>query len=385
MKKLIGKIHLVLGLASGLVVFVVATTGAIWTFEQEISDWVYPYRRVAATGQPFLPPSALVQMARPHLGSRAVQAIDYPGPGRAAVVRAHTTDHHLPHQVYLDPYTGQVRHVKTSRGFFDLVLELHVNLLLGNFGRQLVHYATLFCLVLLVSGLVLWWPKNRPAAKQRLWFRWKAGLKWKRKNYDLHNILGFYASWIAVFVVITGLAWGFGWVNRGLYWLASGGAAYVDYADPKPGPGAGQSLPWPTLADRAYEQTVARYARPFASLSLYFPPDTAKTGAISGYINPSATTYYQSSSYYYHYRTGAPLLEEHFHQLNNGQKLRSLYYDIHIGKILGLPGQILVFLASLVVASLPITGFYVWYGRRYKAAAPARAPARRPAAQVAMK
>jgi uncharacterized iron-regulated membrane protein len=43
-----------------------------------------------------------------------------------------------------------------------------------------------------------------------------------------------------------------------------------------------------------------------------------------------------------------------------------MYYDIHIGKILGLPGQLLVFFASLIVASLPITGFYIWYGRKFK-------------------
>ncbi|MCU0448992.1 MAG: PepSY domain-containing protein [Bernardetiaceae bacterium] len=382
MKKLIGKIHLVLGLASGLVVFVVAITGAIWTFEQEISDWVYPYRRLAASGQPFLPPSELMRMAQPHLGNRAIQAIDYPGPDRAATVRARSADHQPPHEVYLNPYTAQVRHVKTSHGFFDLVLDLHVNLMLGQAGRQVVDFATLFCLVLLATGLVLWWPKNRPAAKQRLWFRWKNGLKWKRKNYDLHNILGFYASWVAVFVVITGLAWGFGWVNRGLYWLASGGAAYVDYADPKPAPEPGQPLPLATVADRAYQQTVDRYARPFANISLYFPPDTAKTGVISCYINPSAVTYYKSSSYYYHRHSGTPLLEEHFQQLNNGQKLRSLYYDIHIGKLLGLPGQLLVFFASLVVASLPITGFYVWYGRRYKAIA--RSSSKTRTARVAM-
>jgi uncharacterized iron-regulated membrane protein len=194
--------------------------------------------------------------------------------------------------------------------------------------------------------------------------------------------LGFYASWVAVFVVITGLAWGFGWVNRGLYWLASGGAAYVDYADPKPAPEPGQPLPLATVADRAYQQTVDRYARPFANISLYFPPDTAKTGVISCYINPSAVTYYKSSSYYYHRHSGTPLLEEHFQQLNNGQKLRSLYYDIHIGKLLGLPGQLLVFFASLVVASLPITGFYVWYGRRYKAIA--RSSSKTRTARVAM-
>ncbi len=42
-------------------------------------------------------------------------------------------------------------------------------------------------------------------------------------------------------------------------------------------------------------------------------------------------------------------------------------YDIHTGAILSLPGKILAFCASLICASLPITGFLLWWGRRKKA------------------
>ena len=41
-------------------------------------------------------------------------------------------------------------------------------------------------------------------------------------------------------------------------------------------------------------------------------------------------------------------------------------YDIHTGAIIGLPGKILAFCAGLVVASLPVTGFTIWWGRRNK-------------------
>lgn len=49
-----------------------------------------------------------------------------------------------------------------------------------------------------------------------------------------------------------------------------------------------------------------------------------------------------------------------------GTKLRRMNYDIHIGSILGFPGKVMAFLASLIGASLPITGFLVWYGRKFK-------------------
>ncbi len=41
-------------------------------------------------------------------------------------------------------------------------------------------------------------------------------------------------------------------------------------------------------------------------------------------------------------------------------------YDIHVGAVLGLPGKIMAFFASLIAASLPVTGFYVWCGRKKK-------------------
>lgn len=41
-------------------------------------------------------------------------------------------------------------------------------------------------------------------------------------------------------------------------------------------------------------------------------------------------------------------------------------YDIHVGSILGFPGKVLAFLASLIGASLPITGYLIWYGRKFK-------------------
>ena len=44
-------------------------------------------------------------------------------------------------------------------------------------------------------------------------------------------------------------------------------------------------------------------------------------------------------------------------------------YDIHVGAVLGLPGKILAFFASLIAASLPVTGFVIWWGRRKKSKA----------------
>jgi len=56
-----------------------------------------------------------------------------------------------------------------------------------------------------------------------------------------------------------------------------------------------------------------------------------------------------------------------FRDATIANKFNRMNYDIHVGAILGLPGKILAFFASLIAASLPVTGFYIWWGRRRKA------------------
>ena len=64
--------------------------------------------------------------------------------------------------------------------------------------------------------------------------------------------------------------------------------------------------------------------------------------------------------------SGQLLNKKTYADKNNGEKIRSLNYAIHSGGILGLPGKILAFFASLISASLPVTGFYIWWGRNNK-------------------
>ena len=100
--------------------------------------------------------------------------------------------------VYLNPFSGEVLKVKDAQaGFFPFILDGHFYLWLPHeIGQPVVATATLVFLVMLISGLFLWWPKNKKATKQRFSIRWNA--RWRRKNYDLHNVLGFYATWIAI-------------------------------------------------------------------------------------------------------------------------------------------------------------------------------------------
>jgi uncharacterized iron-regulated membrane protein len=98
-------------------------------------------------------------------------------------------------------------------------------------------------------------------------------------------------------------------------------------------------------------------------------PETAAS-PVSANANPNAETYWQLDYRYYDQYTLEELPVDHiygrYHEASVADKLLRMNYDIHTGAILGLPGKFLVFFASLLCASLPITGFVIWWGRKNK-------------------
>lgn len=364
LKKYIRLIHLWLGLMSGLVVFIVAITGAIWSFETEISDLIYSHRKVQVQVKPFITISEVKKIASPYLNK--INNINFLGKDRCIEVRQWERKNGIIENkyLYLNPYTGDILGKQLQgQSFFEVVLNLHMNLLLGEIGASIVKYATLIFLIIIISGLYLWWPKKRKGLKQRLTFDWKKTTKWKRKNFDLHSVLGFYALWITLFSVITALAWLFPWMDKAIYTTATLGETYKEYVEV-------YSISDSTFSGQAnidnfvFAQALNTYGKPFESVWFYLPQSEKETYSV--YVNPHPSKWHTAEEFYFDQRTGQLLKQVNDKNMTNGEIIRDMYYDIHIGKILGLPGQLLMFFASMIVASLPITGFYIWYGRRRK-------------------
>jgi uncharacterized iron-regulated membrane protein len=216
-KKAVGKIHLWIGFTSGLLVFVIAVTGCIYAFQKEIQDLIQPYRFVERQAREFLPPSVLRAAAEAHIPDKHMHAVQYLGLDRAAQVIYFSYEPDYYYVVYVNPYSAEVVHITDmSKDFFQFILDGHFYLWLPReIGQPMAASATLVFVVMLLSGMVLWWPRRKKDARQRFRIRWRA--KWRRTNYDLHNVLGFYVLSIALVFALTGLVWGFQWFANGLY------------------------------------------------------------------------------------------------------------------------------------------------------------------------
>lgn len=364
-KKAVGKIHLWLGFLSGLLVFIIAVTGCIYAFQKEIQDLTQPFRFVEQQSKQFLPPSVLKAAAEAKLPEKHIHAVQYLGPDRAALVIFYNIEPEYYYLAYVNPYSAEVLKVKDmSSDFFSIILDGHFYLWLPpEVGQPVVATATLVFVVMLVSGIVLWWPRKKKDATQRFRIKWKA--KWRRINYDLHNVLGFYSWAIALILAFTGLVWGFQWWADGLY-TAAGGEKNLEYSEPA------------SDTTNLYPDTTPAIDRIFALMQKQYPtaknievhiPET-KASVIGANANPDDETYWKLDYRYYDQHTLKELSVDHiygrFPEAKAADKLMRMNYDIHTGAILGLPGKFLAFFAGLICASLPVTGVYIWWGRKNK-------------------
>jgi uncharacterized iron-regulated membrane protein len=360
-----GKLHLWLGLTSGLVVFVIAVTGCIYAFQAEIQDMTQPYRFVEDQQQVLLPPSHLKGVAEKLLPGKHIHAVLYSGRERAAQVIFFSFNPEYYDIVYLNPYTAEVLKVKDMEAdFFHIVLDGHFYLWLpAEIGQPVAASFTLVFVVMLITGMILWWPRKKKDAKQRFTIKWNA--RWRRKNYDLHNVMGFYVLFIALILALTGLVWGFQWFANGVHQMAGGERSLI-YADPLADTSVSYTDNIPAI-DKVFYEMKKEYPEA-ESLEVHIP--FSAEYAIAANANPDIETYWKIDYRYYDQYTLKEVPVDHiygrFPEAKAADKLIRLNYDIHTGAILGLPGKILAFFASMICASLPVTGFMIWLGRRNK-------------------
>lgn len=373
-KKTIRTLHLWLGLSSGIIVFIIAITGCLYAFQDEIQNITEEYRFVKEQDLPFLLPSKLEGIARKELPNKNLHAIQYKGTTKSAeVIFFHYDEKNASNNYYqivhINPYSGEILEVNDMySGFFRWILEGHFYLWLPHeLGQTIMATATLVFVNMLITGLILWFPKNKKAAQQRFWFKWKEGIKWKRKNYDLHNITGFYVMSVAMIFAITGLVWGFPWFAYGYYTLIGGEKSLI-YEDPI----AVKATTIPTAKnpiDKVYLMMKNDY--PNAVSIEVHPPETS-TSSIAANANLDDGTYWKTDYRYFNRYTLKEQEVNHIYgklsHANTADKLMRMNYDIHTGAVFGLAGKTFAFLVSLLIASLPVTGFLIWYARRNKKA-----------------
>lgn len=353
-KNAILQIHLWLGLATGLVVFIVSVTGSIYVFEEEIRDFTQKEKLfVPAQQKPFVGIAAIVasfEKASKDANITLIR-INNSRPDATVVVRAGKKK-----EYFFNPYTAEL--VKKAKpDWLDIDEDLHRTLLLGEPGEFIMHWSVVIFVVMLISGLILWFPNQMRLLRQSLTIKWNASFK--RVNYDLHNVLGFYASGILLVIALSGLYFAFDGVKTGAAFLT--GTKITKPVKVKAVAKSFSSDSAPVKYDQIYTAAMTQY--PGAKETTF---SIRKTGDMRlKLVYPSEFSRKQNV-FFFDPVTLQMSKYKLYKDFKLADKLESSNYDLHTGQMFGMFGKIVAFIAALISASLPITGLIIWLKKKKK-------------------
>lgn len=377
LKKIFGWFHLWIGLIIGLVVVISFFPAAIFVWDSELTDWYHSDKVfVPEVKSAPLPLSELFKMAQRAFPERRVDDVQISHePDRSYVFTNYKksdnpgwtwmSEMDYYDEIYVDQYSGKVLgRIDKRYDWIFMTRMLHQCLLLRyEVGHLFVSVATLAIFVMIITGLVLWWPKNKAALKQRFSIKWNA--KWRRVNYDIHNVGGFYTYFFIFVLAVTGLVWSFNWWKNGIYRMLGNDPKQVWEKHQAPVLGElKSSLPIDLVLNDLKQKRDTWF---FVSIGLPENISDSSKKEIYGSVRfNNGTGWDEWDTYFYHPESGA-LIADHLHEDKTlGAKWRNSNYAIHVGSIYGLPTKILMCFAALFCAFLPVTGFMIWYGRRNK-------------------
>ena len=399
MKKIFRKIHLWLSVPFGLIITLVCFSGAMLVFENEVNEW---FRRdlyyVETVKESPLPMDKLLEKVATTLpDSVSVTGVSISSdPGRAYQVSLSKPRRA---SLYVDQYTGEVKGKSERSGFFMFMFRMHRWLLdsmnPGNegifWGKMIVGVSTLLLVFVLISGIVIWWTRTRKALKNSLKITATKG--WRRFWYDLHVAGGMYTLIFLLAMALTGLTWSFPWYRTAFYKVfgvevqqraAQGHEQKSDaqkrdtkLAAHREKKREGNEVRKGERSRRPENNHSDMYSvtSPFVYWQEIYDklrrqnPEYKQISISSGTASVSFNRFgNQRASDRYSFNTDNGEFTEtslYQHQDKSG-KIRGWIYSVHVGNWGGMFTRILTFIAALLGAALPLTGYYLWIKRLIK-------------------
>jgi uncharacterized iron-regulated membrane protein len=352
-KKAIRQIHLWLGLASGLIVFIVSITGFLYVFENEIREFSHKeYLHVPAMQKDFIGLKPIIENYERLEPKQKIAAIKIIKSEPNATVQISTKKKKT---YYFNPYDGTLVNQKGA-DWLNIVLEIHRTLLLGEVGGLIQAWSIVIFLIILITGLILWFPNQVRLLKQSLTIKWSGSFK--RVNFDLHQVLGFYASLFLLIIAFSGIYFKFD-TPKDIVGLVTGST--LRKGDEVLNTKKIDSTTIPVRYSKIYEDVNSKY--PGATLISFSIRKTGELRLRMIYPNKWARNH---NIMFYDGKTGQLLRTKLYKDNNAADLYEASNYDLHTGEFFGLTGKIIWSIVSLIGASLPITGFIIWWKKGKK-------------------
>lgn len=372
LKKTLFQVHWLFGITAGLVLALMGITGAIWSFQEELlRAFNAEVLKVEVRQEGVLPPAELVRRVETAQGDKVSMLwVDTREGNAARIFFTPAPGERRGELRYADPYTGELKGEVSGLGFFNFVLQLHRFLAVGDTGRQITGACTLMLIFFCLSGLYLRWP--RKALNWRTWLTLDWAKKGRAFNWDLHAVFGTWCLLFYLLFALTGLFWSYEWYRAGLNKLLADPPAA---GEQKRGEGRG-GRHGPPKVDKNAPPLVVDYDAIWANLK-----DAAGPGLATYNLRlppaggQPATLFYllQGADHERAFNTltldpASGQIKRHQRYSDSSFKAQLLQsvYALHVGSYFGLPGRIIVTVASLTMPLFFVTGWLLYLDRRRK-------------------
>ncbi|MDR3635874.1 MAG: PepSY domain-containing protein [Isosphaeraceae bacterium] len=201
--------HFYAGLFCVPFVTVLSISGAIYLFKPQVESWIDRHcDGLAIEGRP-ASAADQIRAALTAVPGSTLNAYEVPRDARASA-RVIVSQGGKATRVYVHPKTLKIlKTVDEDARFMRVLFRLHGELLMGNRGSAVVELAASWAIIMIVTGLYLWWPRKAKTFGGIVYPRLGGGSRifWR----DLHGVTGFWISGLALFLLLTGLPWAKFW------------------------------------------------------------------------------------------------------------------------------------------------------------------------------
>lgn len=394
------KIHWILGITAGIILLIVGVTGAILSFEKEIMKAINSdsYYVKVIEGQDKLTTKELLEKFQASNPKAKINSISFSlDKESSTVINVASEGARRGLNIYINPYTAEVLPDLVGKDFFGFILRLHRWLAfpqeIREVGKQTVAISTVALIVLIISGIIVYWGRIKHAFFKSFTFKFKH--KGRAFLSTMHSAIGMWVIPFYLLAALTGLYWSYGWYNNMLYSIAGVEKPQRQQA-PQPQTqkeskseeqkieGQKERKTEGQRAERAQDQrpqgetSSSKFVdiqkavemfnifvqRDYSSVTLRFP----QKGTIYSfsYLDTDPAHYRARNTLEVDINSWQLLKHERYNDLPLNERLMKSILPLHTGEYFGLIGQIGMFIASALMALFTITGFMLYINRHKK-------------------
>ena len=216
--------HFVAGLLVLPFMVLLAVTGAMYLFKDELDRMVYStWEDVPARSTPPMAISTLIDKAQSATGGQVLM-ITQPARENIAIRMVVRLPSGEPRTAFVDPHDGRVIGSTRFGGVMQLVRKVHSLQLFGSYATAVIETAAGWAVVLVATGIYLWWPRGRKGGVVTV----RAGPRERVFWRDVHAVTGIIAGGIVVFLAVTGMPWSDVWGGKIQEWASVTGLGRPD-------------------------------------------------------------------------------------------------------------------------------------------------------------